>query len=63
MATAVANALDVSRGLLDERRHALSVSLPDEGVFIEADPVRLEQIIGNLVNNAARYTPSGGISR
>jgi signal transduction histidine kinase/ActR/RegA family two-component response regulator len=60
VATAVANALDVSRTLLDERRHTLSVSLPDEPVVIEADPVRLEQIIGNLVNNAARYTPAGG---
>ena len=60
LATALANALDVSRSLLDERKHSLSVSLPNEPVFIEADPVRLEQVITNLVNNAARYTPPSG---
>ena len=50
----------MSRSLLDERKHSLSVSLPNEPVFIEADPVRLEQVITNLVNNAARYTPPSG---
>jgi CheY-like chemotaxis protein len=60
LATALANALEVSRSLLDERKHSLSVSLPNEPVFVEADPLRLEQVITNPVNNAARYTPPSG---
>jgi signal transduction histidine kinase/ActR/RegA family two-component response regulator len=60
LATVVANALDESRSQLDERGHALSVSLPDEPILIEADLDRLEQVITNLVNNAAKYTPPQG---
>jgi len=60
LATAVANGLDVSRSQLDERHQSLSVSLPNEPILVEADPIRLEQVITNLVNNAARYTPPSG---
>jgi signal transduction histidine kinase len=60
LATVVANALEVSRSLIEERKHCLSVSLPEDPIFVEADPVRLEQVITNLVNNAARYTPPSG---
>ena len=42
------------------RNHTLSISMPDESTWIEADPLRLEQIIVNLLNNAAKYTPTGG---
>jgi signal transduction histidine kinase/ActR/RegA family two-component response regulator len=60
LATAVASALEASRSLIQEREHLLNVSLPEEPVFVDADPVRLEQVITNLVNNAARYTPPKG---
>lgn len=46
--------------LMEEREHTLAVELPDEAVRFEADPVRLEQIIVNLLNNAAKYTEPGG---
>ena len=60
LATAVANSLETSRSLLEERAHSLSVSLPEAPVFVDADPLRFEQVITNLVNNAARYTPRNG---
>ncbi|KND47483.1 MAG: two-component system, NarL family, sensor histidine kinase EvgS [Parcubacteria bacterium C7867-004] len=46
--------------LMLERRHTLTVSLPEGAVSFEADPIRLEQIIVNLLNNAAKYTEPGG---
>jgi signal transduction histidine kinase len=40
--------------------HSLTLSLPEEPVRLEADPTRLEQIVTNLLDNAAKYTPAGG---
>lgn len=56
---AVRNAVETSRPVIESARHRLTVSLPDEPVLV-ADPVRLTQIIANLLNNAAKYTPAGG---
>ncbi len=53
-------AVETSRPALEAARHRLEVSLPDEDVFIIADPARIVQIVGNLLNNAAKYTPDGG---
>jgi signal transduction histidine kinase/ActR/RegA family two-component response regulator len=60
LATAVANALEASRDLIQQRGHSLSVSLPENPVPVHVDPLRFEQVITNLVNNAARYTPQNG---
>ena len=60
LATVVRNATEASEPLVREARHALRVTLPEERVWLEGDPVRLAQILANLLNNAARYMPPGG---
>jgi signal transduction histidine kinase len=57
---AARRAADAGRPLIEARRHHLTVSLPDAPVPVTADPTRLEQVLTNLMTNAARYTPEGG---
>ncbi|HUY36226.1 MAG TPA: PAS domain S-box protein [Pirellulales bacterium] len=56
----VEQAVEACRPLFDRRRHELSVSLPAEPIWLDADPTRLEQIVVNLLSNAAKYTDEGG---
>jgi signal transduction histidine kinase len=56
----VENAVQSCRGLIEERSHRLRVLLPAGPCRLSGDPMRLEQIVCNLLNNAARYTPPGG---
>jgi PAS domain S-box-containing protein len=56
----VAHAVEESKPLADEQGHTLQVKLPAEPVWVDADPIRLTQIIANLLNNAAKYTKPGG---
>ncbi len=56
----VADAIEGSLPLLESGRHTLRVDPPGEPVLIEADPDRLTQVVSNLLNNAAKYTPQGG---
>jgi len=58
--TIVAEALETARGVIDARGHAVSVSLPEKPLRFEADPTRIIQIVGNLLDNAAKYTPRNG---
>jgi PAS domain S-box-containing protein len=46
--------------LMRERKHKLNMHLPKKAIYLTADPVRLEQIMVNLLNNAAKYTYPGG---
>src|SRR5690606_10672359 len=56
----VNDALETSRPLIRSMEHTLEVDLPPEPVAIECDGVRLSQVIANLLNNAAKYTPRHG---
>jgi two-component system, sensor histidine kinase len=53
-------AVSTSQPILDERSHKLQVTLPREPLRVCGDTVRLVQVVANLLNNAARYTPNGG---
>lgn len=60
LSTIVTRAVETTRSIIAEREHVLSISLPDEPIWIDGDPVRLEQILCNLLTNASRYTEAGG---
>jgi signal transduction histidine kinase/FixJ family two-component response regulator len=53
-------AIDVAKLSIDSRHHELVVDLPDSPVYLNADPTRMAQVFGNLLDNAAKYTPDGG---
>jgi CheY-like chemotaxis protein len=60
----VANdAADGVRPFMDARKHDFSVSLPTSPIWVEADPARIEQVVVNLLNNAAKYTEANGLIR
>src|SRR5439155_4179542 len=56
----VAGAVETSGPLIAARKHTLSTDLPSEPLWVNADPTRLAQVLANLLNNAAKYTPEGG---
>jgi PAS domain S-box-containing protein len=60
LASVLARACDAAKPLIEQKHHSLSIQSADDHLWIDGDPARLEQIIGNLLSNAAKYTPEGG---
>ena len=56
----VAQAIETAGPLIAARGHHLDVQLPEQQVWVMGDPVRLAQSVGNLLHNAAKFTPKGG---
>lgn len=56
----IENAIETVRNDAEGKDISISVNTPDDAVFVQADPVRLEQIIWNLLNNSVKFTPNGG---
>jgi PAS domain S-box-containing protein len=53
-------AIETARPLIEAKHHTMTIDLPAVAVKLEADPLRLSQVISNLLTNAAKYTDAGG---
>jgi PAS domain S-box-containing protein len=60
LATIVARAVETVQPLIQAQGHSLKISVPEESLLLDADPVRLAQVLGNLLTNSAKYTESNG---
>jgi PAS domain S-box-containing protein len=63
LSSVIQQAVEVARPLVDSSAHHLTIDLPDEPIYLNADRARLAQLFGNLLNNSCKYTrPEGTVS-
>lgn len=60
LGTVIARAVETAKPLIESQGHKLEISLPRESLLLDADPVRLAQVIGNLLTNSAKYSEANG---
>jgi PAS domain S-box-containing protein len=59
----LADAVDLASPLIEARHHELVIEVPGRGLLVNVDTSRMAQVFGNVLNNAAKYTPPGGTIR
>ena len=60
LSSVIRRSVESVKGLIEEKRHQLTVSVPAQPMMVQGDPTRLEQVFGNLLTNAAKYMEKGG---
>lgn len=61
--SALASAVEISMPLIEKNRHKLELEAPESDLYLQADTHRVVQVVSNILNNAAKYTPAGGLIR